>query len=335
MIHEITLALIPAVTGGLAVYLLMPWLIKRLREKGIVGVDVHKLDKPKIPEMGGLGVIFGLIMAFTCLLLLPLSEGFKVKLSCAFFSVFIAALVGAVDDLVRLGAKEKPLLTLLCAIPILIAGVYNPKPTLPFIGRVRLTLVYPVLIPVFFSVFTNAVNMLDIANGLVPLTCSETFATLFVCSLILGSVEGACLSLIYLALLLGYYRYNRYPAKVFSGDVGSLAIGAMIASIAIVGSLEVVVVVAMFPYIMNGFHLLVTLGGLYERSEISRPTRLGSDGRIYPVLKGSNYIPLAKAIVVKEPLTEKELIAEINAMQVLSCLMAFITCLLEVVTLGL
>ena len=57
-----------------------------------------------------------------------------------------------------------------------------------------------------------------------------------------------------LAVLLAFYYFNRYPAKVFDGDTGSLAVGAALGALAILGRIETVVVVALIPHIMNAFY---------------------------------------------------------------------------------
>lgn len=47
------------IVSFLATYLIMPKLIKKLKNAEIIGKDIHKPTKPLIPEMGGLGILLG------------------------------------------------------------------------------------------------------------------------------------------------------------------------------------------------------------------------------------------------------------------------------------
>jgi UDP-N-acetylglucosamine--dolichyl-phosphate N-acetylglucosaminephosphotransferase len=215
----------------------------------VVGIDVHKLNKPKVAQMGGVGLILGVTAG--CLLLFLgswfLGFGFLDYRILVFLAVILlAGLVGAVDDIKTLGPKTKPILTALACFPILVSSwivgalglssvlppAYDPGPRLPFLGRTRLTLVYLLIIPFGIAVPANAVNMIDIFNGVMPLTTFLMFAAMLIVSLLMMTIGvqdawlGVLLSLVMIGALLAYYNYNRNPARVFAGDTGSLFVGA-------------------------------------------------------------------------------------------------------------
>ena len=159
------IAELAALTVGFVVSLLtMPIIMKFMKMMGMVGIDVHKKDRPSIPEMGGVAVLVGLT-ASVLLVMFLMPE--KVRLLMSFLSsALIAGIVGAVDDLRPLNARIKPLLTVFSGIPILLLGTYNPRgPIFPIIGQTRLTIVYPLIILIAMAVTSNAVNMMDPFNG--------------------------------------------------------------------------------------------------------------------------------------------------------------------------
>lgn len=98
-------------------------LIKRMRAAGIYGIDVHKPNKPEISEMGGFAIYGGIVTALTVMA----SAGFNAQvLMVALLVISLSAIVGVLDDIMKLGAKEKPLLGYLAGIPLLLTAKRCP-----------------------------------------------------------------------------------------------------------------------------------------------------------------------------------------------------------------
>jgi len=326
------IAELAALTVGFVVSLLtMPIIMKFMKMMGMVGIDVHKKDRPSIPEMGGVAVLVGLT-ASVLLVMFLMPE--KVRLLMSFLSsALIAGIVGAVDDLRPLNARIKPLLTVFSGIPILLLGTYNPRgPIFPIIGQTRLTIVYPLIILIAMAVTSNAVNMMDPFNGTMSGTCTVITIVMILSSLILGREDGLLLSICILGPLVVLYLFNRYPAKVFSGDVGSLSIGAALGAIAILSRLEAVAVVAFAPQIMNAFYGLSTIGRLYERREVSRPIVILEDGRLMASSDPHAPITLARVILARGPLHEREAAQIFIILSIISGILAIFTAYLIRVT---
>ena len=308
-------------------FILVPFLIRKFKEKGIVGVDVHKPEKPEIPEMGGLSILISIIVSTVFLIIVcnNLTKFFTTFLMV----VVVVGIIGAIDDIKPLNPKLKPTLTALASLPIIIFGTYVPRPVFPIIGKTRLTIVYPLLIIAGLAVSTNAVNMLDVFNGSMAGSCSILLLTLLISSIVLGSSIGILLSAITLGSLVAFFYYNKYPAKIFSGDVGSLTVGAAIATIAVMGRLEIVTIVAMMPHIMNGFHSLASIGGLLERRQIkARPTKVLADGRLAASKDPKAPITLARLILAGGPLYENEVVKVFILLSIYSGVLAILTALL-------
>ena len=290
--------------GFLVSFISLPVIMRKMKSLGIVGVDFHKKDRPLIPEMGGIAVLIGLsVSIIAALLLFP--DGTS-ALASFFATTLIAGLIGAVDDLKSLNPKVKPFLTLFASLPILILGTYNPRMVLPIVGRTRLTIIYPLMIPIAIAVTSNAVNMMDPFNGTMSGTCSIVTLVLLISAILLNRNEAVLMSSALLGALLAFYYFNKYPAKSFSGDIGSLSIGAAMGAIAIIGRLEIIAVVAFMPQVMNAFYGLSTIGRLYERREVSRPVHILEDGRLAASDDKEAPITLARMTLARGPLTEQE-----------------------------
>ena len=297
---------------------------KFLKSRGIVGKDVHKSTKTEIPEMCGLAILLSLtIGAVVLTFFFPSGE----RQAISFIgTVLIAGAIGFRDDLRPLGPKIKPLLTAVACVPILLLQTYDPNPIVPFVGPVHLTIVYPLLIPIALAVTSNAMNMMDVMNGAMPGTVSIVSIAVTAVLLASGKIETAAISITLLAAMLAFYYFNRFPAKVFDGDTGSLAVGAALGALAILGSIETVVIVALIPNIMNSFSGLASVGRLYERREIrQRPTRLREDGRLEASSDKNAPITLTRLILTAGPLGEKEIVNRMILLTIVSSILAFLT----------
>jgi UDP-N-acetylglucosamine--dolichyl-phosphate N-acetylglucosaminephosphotransferase len=307
-----------------------PILGRILKKRGIVGKDVHKLSKTEIPEMCGLAILLALsVGVVTTILLFP----DRAMQTISFIgTILIAGVIGVRDDLRPLGPKLKPLLTMAACVPILLLQTYDPIPTIPLVGPVRLTIVYPLLIPIALAVTSNAMNMMDVLNGAMPGTVSVICLATTVILLVADKPEIAALSTALLASMLAFYYFNRFPAKVFDGDTGSLAVGAAIGALAVLGRIEAVMVVALIPHIMNAFSGLSSIGRLYERREIrQRPTRLLKDGRLEANTDRNAPVTLTRLILTAGPLGEKEIVRN---MILLTCVSSFLAVLTYVIMVG-
>lgn len=302
-------------------YLTIPPLSSWLKRRGVAGTDIHKLDKPRIPEMCGLAVIAGVTVAG--LLSSALFAGHSREVAAFLGTVLIAGAIGVIDDLRPLSPKLKPILTAVAAAPILLLATYNPHPVFPLIGTLRLTILYPFLILFAIAVPANAVNMLDVFNGSMSGTLAIVSLALGLVLALSGNATATSLALALFGSLLGFYLFNRYPARVFGGDAGSLAAGAAIGALSVIGSIEAVTIAALAPYIMNAFYGLASIGRLYERREIkSRPVRLRSDGMLEATTDRNAPVTLTRLILAEGPMREQQIVRTMLLLTALSSTLA-------------
>lgn len=307
-------------------YTLTPKVMAWAKRRGITGKDVHKPDHPTIPEMGGIATLIGL--TFSICLASLLDQPNTTEYLSFILTVHLAGLVGAVDDFRPISPKLKPVLTALAAAPIYLLNTYTPRPVLPVIGRVRLTIAYPLLLPFAISIPANAVNMADVMNGTMAGTSILTLVAIILASLLLGRWDAVILCCGLIGSLVAFYAYNRNPAKVFAGDVGTLSVGAAIGAIAILGRVEVVAIVAMMPQIMNAFYGLSSVGRLYDRTKTSRPISLRGDGTLVANRDKQAPITLTRMILARGPMREAEVFKSFMTLSAISCSLAVLTAIL-------
>jgi UDP-N-acetylglucosamine--dolichyl-phosphate N-acetylglucosaminephosphotransferase len=292
---------------------------------GIVGIDVHKLSRPKIPEMCGAAVPITLILlgAIYCLI----TNANWIPFTAYSLVVGLTALVGAVDDRLKMRGIFKPLLTLFCGLPLLLLGVYNPTLRVPLFGGFHLPVIYPLTILVVISVTSNAVNMLDPLNGSMSGGISIVAAGLLIGLLLTGGPSTTVF--LYASLLfalLGFFYYNKFPSRAFSGNVGQLSIGASLGALAILGRTEIASIVAMFPNIQNSFFFLSRIRRFTEHRELkARPTRLTDDGKLASSEDPAAPLTLVRTLIVEKPATEQDIVSDIWGLFLASTSLAVIT----------
>lgn len=254
------------VASFLVTIIITPRFIEKLRKAGIVGQDVHKEKKVQVPEMGGLTILFGVSAGM--FISIPFVSADLVYLFAAFLTVLLAGVMGVCDDLFGIRFRTKSLLPLFAAVPLMVvqAGVHTMN--IPFWGAVNFGVLYPlVLIPVAITVVANSSNMLAGYNGLEAGMGAIACFFMGLAGLILGKIEVAILTFSMFGACLAFLKYNRYPSRVFIGDVGTFSIGAGIAAAAIIGNMEIIGIVVIAPYILNG---LITSLEIVRRKPVQR-----------------------------------------------------------------
>jgi len=312
----------------------LPFHIKFMLKKGIFGIDIHKESKPKVAEMGGIIILISIMITSIVGILLVDNNSDRLTIGIFCLTILIAGIIGIIDDIYRLSAILKPLLLLLASIPIIASGMFTPEPVLPFVGQTRLTIVYYVLLPFIIAVPSNAVNMLDVFNGSMAITTILVLVAVFFSNMIItrGGIQNLDLTYVFIlmmiASLIAFWYFNRYPAKVFAGDSGSLTVGASLGAIAVLGQLEVVVIIAMIPFIMNSFGIISSVRGLMERREMARPTKMTKDWKIQSTKDPKAPITLVGLVIQKEPLHEKDVVKSFSILTFISGIFALITAVL-------
>ncbi len=294
-------------------------MLPRYVRRGLLSEDVHKPGKPKVPEPLGPAVYLPFLMASLIHFLLT-KDGSSIAVAS---SSGLAFLIGLLDDLSPLGPRIKPLLLILPALVLIATYQITPRPLLPILGRARLHYVYWIVLLALFTVFSNAVNMMDSLNGMMPLSVYMSTIPLMP---VLAKNEGALASLLLLhSSLLPYFLRNRYPAKVFGGDSNSLFVGSALASISAISNTEAFFCIALIPFLVSGFSVITSVGGLRERRQItSRPVVL-REGMIRANPDPMAPISLIAVIASDKWKREDEIVREAALLSLISGILSSLT----------
>ena len=255
--------------GGAIVLVLTP-LVGRLAPR-IGGLD-DSADRPRVhakpvPRIGGLAIVAGILVP----------AAIFVDLDGAYLGIVIGTLcvaaLGLVDDLRGLKPSVKLAgVALLALVPVAGYELTIDHVTLPFVGDHDLGWVgYPLAV-IWIAGVANLVNLIDgmdaLAGGIVAIAAAA-FALL---AASFGRMEAAALAAIVCGATLGFLRHNYHPAKIFMGDSGALALGFLIAALALDGLFKTAAAITLVaPMLVLAVPILDTSFVVLKRLKYRRP----------------------------------------------------------------
>ncbi len=301
---------------GLVLFL-TPFLIRKMQAGGMVGTDVNKPDKRQVAELGGIAALFAFSVSVSFVVGLQklLGDIAEPPFLAAISVFFMAGMIGLIDDISNIKQRHKAVVVGFAALPLMLVHLGPDAIQLPFALALSFAssgyLVYwLVLVPIGVSGVANAMNMSAGYNGLESGQIAIVSGSLLVVSYLTGSSEFAII--VFASLVgcaLGLYYYNRYPARIFIGDIGTLGLGAAIGAGAILGHLEFYGLVAIGPAfyeaVATAYYGLRGENG-HRRATYHSPV-ISPDGKLRPANGAARYT-LANLLLSWRPMTEKGLV---------------------------
>ena len=231
----------------------MPFFIAYLKKKNINQVtSEYALEefkqKEKTPIMGGLLFVVIPIIVFSLINMFGLADR---KLLFVFLSYIMYCSVGFIDDslVIRSHSNEglSPITRLImeCVYTLVLYFAFRDiipaQVTIPFVN-VTISLRWYVFVPFMILLYMAEANAVNFTDGMDGLCAGVSFIALlpFVYLSYIKAENNIAMFLIcVLGGLAGYLHFNFHPAKIFMGDSGSLALGALFASLGIILDLNI------------------------------------------------------------------------------------------------
>lgn len=310
----------PVLVFAIAAAFVATWVCNRIALKfGIVDKpdDLVKTHKEPIAYLGGIGMMAGFAVGVLAGLHLlqrnipdtALFSQIMTRLWGILAGATIACVVGVVDDLFDLSPRKKLLGQLLAACMLILVGILPAIEctTQQFSFDLPKAIRYILeasLVVVFVLGATNSLNLLDGLDGL----CGGVTAIITLALLLLSAhrvtwdsseINDPIRMVVCLALLggvCGFLPFNRYPAKIFMGDAGSMLLGFVVASVMLLFA-ESTPRWWLASIIVFGLPILDTATALARRFLNKRPLFVSDRGHIYDQMIDRG-ISLKKTVVI-------------------------------------
>ncbi|WP_214813460.1 MULTISPECIES: phospho-N-acetylmuramoyl-pentapeptide-transferase [unclassified Exiguobacterium] len=251
------ISLIVLISSLLSVLIVMPRAIPALRQLKFgqeirdEGPGWHQ-KKSGTPTMGGIVILLAILVGFIVSVIFGEAvAGFGTLL----FVTMAFGVIGFLDDYIKVVNKRNLGLTSLqkligqIVVSVLFAwflslgGDLDTSISIPFTSISFDTGWFYIAIVIFWLVgFSNAVNLTDGLDGLVSFSAIPTFTFFGIYALTQDELGIAWFAFGVIGALIGFLVFNKYPAKIFMGDTGSLALGGAVAGLALMLKLELLLV---------------------------------------------------------------------------------------------
>jgi UDP-GlcNAc:undecaprenyl-phosphate GlcNAc-1-phosphate transferase len=204
---------------------LTPRIAEAALKIGIVDKPDGKLKTHKkiTPYLGGLAIYIPFILT------LGMTMRFDLKVFALLLSSTIVLVLGLIDDFGALSPGVKLLGQAIAVFVLIKGGIYIQLIFLPKWAGIALTFLWLIGI-------TNAVNIIDIKDGLAVGVVFTAAVFLFIVAVIDGNLMVAILTITFSGGLLGFFRFNWQPAIIYLGDTGSMFLGFLVGALAMSGS---------------------------------------------------------------------------------------------------
>ena len=203
--------------------------------------------KEGTPTTGGVFIILAVVIS--SVIVLMLAQKMTTMALITLITLIFYSFAGFQDDYIKIKGKGNDGLTArgklfrqiaIALLPTLFLVITNPNACDFEIGNfvINLKWLYP-----FFAVFiitgsSNAYNLTDGLDGLAAGCGVSSFIACAIISLFMGETELAIISSSVAGALIGFLKFNKPKAEVFMGDTGSLAIGGLLGTLAVLGKFE-------------------------------------------------------------------------------------------------
>jgi len=235
--------------------------------------DSHK-RKEGTPTMGGLIFIISTLLT-TVILLITNKIEFTTNLGIILLVFIGYATIGFLDDYLSikrhdnegLTSLQKLLLQVLIALGFFFLYIKNGGQTSLVVStlgiNIEMSWFYGVFLLFILVGSSNAVNLTDGLDGLAGGLSAIAFIAFSLISLMVGFEEIGIFTFILTGALFGFLIYNTHPAKVFMGDTGSLALGAVMGAVAILTHREVTLLVVAGIFVIETLSVILQVIWLF------------------------------------------------------------------------
>ena len=232
------------------------------------GPQAH-LSKAGTPTMGGTAMVLGITVALIASGFI--TGSFGAEKIAILLSMYAFGLVGFIDDFNKIAKrqnegltpKQKLALQLLFGLALAVFMMVREGSSV-LIPFAKVTVDFGILyIPfiVFVEVaMANSVNLTDGLDGLASSVSSIVAACFAIIAMFIlpgGNEPMAAASQAVLGATLGFLVYNHYPARIFMGDTGSMALGGVLSAAAVIGHVEWLLPIAGLLFVCEALSVII------------------------------------------------------------------------------
>lgn len=282
-----------------------------------VGPKSHQ-SKTGTPTMGGMIILAGVIV--TSLIFMIVEK--NTKIAPVLFMTVGFGLIGFIDDYIKVVKKRNLGLTEIqkFSLQVVVTAVFcvymikyiGTSTIIPFTGGYEITMPTWLFVIFLFIAVIGTVNGANFTDGLDGLATSVTIIIAVFFTMVSIGTGLEPISAAFVGALMGFFLYNVYPARVFMGDTGSLALGGYVAAIAFVLKMPIFIVIVAFIYLIEVISVMMQVTWFkYTKKKYGEGRRIFKMAPLHHHFQESGY-------------TETQVVAAFAVVTAILCLIGYL-----------
>lgn len=227
-------------------------------------VPENHLKKEGTPTTGGIFIVSAILIS--SIITLMLAQKLNTTALIILITLFFCTLAGFQDDILKIKGKANKGLSArgkflrqvaIALLPALFVTLSHSTIITCGTSFFDFKWFYPIIAIFLITGFSNAFNLTDGLDGLAASTGVPVFLTCAVIAGLSSTNEVAIIAAAASGALLGFLKYNKPKAQVFMGDTGSLALGGLLGTLAVVGKFEFWLIVIAGVFVIETLSVII------------------------------------------------------------------------------
>ncbi|MCU7556301.1 MraY family glycosyltransferase [Macrococcus capreoli] len=213
---------------------------------------VGALDKPNLRKVHTkpVSVLGGVVILISFIIGIWIGHPVEWEIRPIIIGAILINIMGIVDDLFDLSAIVKLIGQIGVALIVVMHGITLDLITLPFGIVIEFGILSIPMTVLWIVAVTNAINLIDGLDGLAAGVSLIALATIGFIAILQQNIFIMMICSVLIGSLLGFLKYNFFPAKIFLGDNGALLLGFIIGVLSLLGFKNITLISLFFPIII-------------------------------------------------------------------------------------
>ncbi|TDM03673.1 glycosyltransferase family 4 protein [Macrococcus carouselicus] len=252
---------------------------------------IGAMDKPNFRKVHKkpVSILGGTVILISFLIGIKIAQPIEEEIVPLVIGAILINMLGLVDDIYDLKPIIKLVGQILVSLIVVYHGITIDLITLPFGFIIEFgVLSIPVTI-LWIVAVTNAINLVDGLDGLAAGVSMIALGTIGLIAIFQGNIFIIMICSVLIGALLGFIRYNFYPASIFLGDNGALTLGFIIGVLSLLGFKNITLISLLFPIIILGVPFIDMVFAMIRRYLKGQPVMQADKSHLHHKLLEHGY----------------------------------------------
>ncbi|MCH4984867.1 undecaprenyl/decaprenyl-phosphate alpha-N-acetylglucosaminyl 1-phosphate transferase [Macrococcoides goetzii] len=261
---------------------------------------VGALDKPNFRKVHTkpVSVLGGVVILISFLIGIWIGHPVEPEIKPIIIGAVLINMLGIIDDLFDLSAIVKLIGQIGVALIVVMHGITLDLITLPFGVVIEFGYLSIPMTILWIVAVTNAINLVDGLDGLAAGVSMIALGTIGFIAILQQNIFIMMLCSVLIGSLIGFLRYNFYPAKIFLGDNGALMLGFIIGVLSLLGFKNITLISLFFPIIILAVPFIDMSFAMIRRYRQGKPIMQADKSHLHHKLLGLGYTHAQTVILI-------------------------------------